>query len=197
MGIKERLIKLLKVCDNDKQDVMNRFYGIKSNRHKPMIVDRDIIDCVMQRYGDKGHIIFTINRTDMPQVADDNTVREVIKLLKSTGYYYLPFYEGYEDVENEVGDYVPSFVVFNRNYYTDILTQDFENLIELGKNIATDYNLDSFLCKRPDQPPVYLDREGNTINALEGEICIECVNPIHCTLVERMRRGSCEIVLYF
>ncbi len=186
----------MKACENEKQDVMNRFYGIESNKHKPMIVDDTVIDCVMQRYSDKGYIVVTINRTDMSQDTVENKVKEIIKLLKTTGYYYLPVYSNYEEVENEDGDYEPSFVIFNHNYYTDILTEDFENLNELGRTIASDYHLDYFKSKRPDQPAVYFDKEGNLVNAPEDEATFECVNPFPCTLIERRRRGRAEIMLF-
>ena len=225
----EKLRKKLRRATNESEDVMRRFYGINTNHYKPIMVEHITIDRIMNKHGNDGYIIVSATRNDVdPEINDKNT-QELINLLKSSGYSYLPTYGGYHNVKTgEDSDYEPSFVIFNHNSNDDYKYGNFEDLENFGKFITAKYEQDCFLCKRPDMPPVYLDKDGHKINARESEkywkndpskeffttlhtpeddekygigrrwtndIEFECVNPIPCSLTERMRRKG-EIMLY-
>ena len=228
-SIKENLRKKLKPSLNENDNVMKRFYGIKSNNHKPMMVEHITLNRIIKKHGSEGFISISANRSNLPQEVNDKNTQELINDIKQSGYSYLPTYGGYRNVESgEDEEYEPSFLIFNNNSSNNFDVSDFSELEELGKMLCGKYNQDCFLCKRPDYPAIYLDREGNKVNSTESDkvwknddnqaffstlhtpeedtkfgigrrwthdINFEYVNPIPCTLSERMRRRG-EIMLY-
>ena len=240
----EALRKKLVRSINESDDVMKKYYGINTNHYKPIMVEHITIDRIMHKHGNNGFIIISANKSDLPPEINEENTKEMIKLIKISGYSYLPTYGGYHNTEtSEDGDYEPSFIIFNYNEQNNYdNSSDFKELEDFGKFLCKKFDQDCFLCKRPDMPPMYLDRNGNKISVRETnkywrndptknffstfhtpeqddkygigrrwtndihfpdendtdnneKIKEIYVNPIPCSLTERMRRKN-EIMLY-
>lgn len=230
---------------NESDDVMKKYYGINTNHYKPIMVEHITIDRIMHHHGDNGFISISASKSDLPPEVNEKNTREMIRIIKASGYSYLPTYGGYHNIQTgEDSDYEPSFLIFNYNeksQYDD--SSGFQELEDFGKFLCGKYDQDCFLCKRPDMPAIYLDRNGNKVsvketykywkndptkeyfstfhtpeqddeygigrrwtndihfpdeneNADDSEKIKEVyVNPIPCSLTERMRRKN-EIMLY-
>lgn len=147
------------------EDVMNRFYGISSNHHKPVRIDEITLDRVLKKHGDNGMINISANRSDKPQEENDKQTKELINDLKQSGYSYLPTYGGYRGTDGIEDDYEPSFVVFN--YDSKGNPKDFEELKKFALYLCGKYNQDSVLIKAPEEAPVYLNKDGKKVNSDE------------------------------
>jgi hypothetical protein len=163
---KESFRILHKKASNMNEDVMNRFYGIKSNRNKPVRIDEVTLDRVLKKHGNNGMINISANRSDEPQDVNDKNTKELIRDLKRSGYSYLPTYGGYRGADGEEGDYEPSFVVFN--YDVNGNAGDFDELRQFALTLCGKYNQDCVLIKAPGEAPIYVDSEGNKINSRES-----------------------------
>lgn len=240
----EALRKKLVRSINESDDVMKKYYGINTNHYKPIMVEHITIDRIMHKHGNNGFIIISANKSDLPPEINEENTKEMIKLIKISGYSYLPTYGGYHNTETgEDGDYEPSFIIFNYNEQNNYdNSSDFKELEDFGKFLCKKFDQDCFLCKRSDMPPMYLNRNGDKISVRETnkywkndptknffstfhtpeqddkygigrrwtndihfpdendtdnneKIKEIYVNPIPCSLTERMRRKN-EIMLY-
>lgn len=162
---KENFRRKHQLAKNLNEDVMNRFYGILSNKHKPVKINEVTLDRVLQKHGDNGMINISANRSDQPQEVNDANTRELINDLKKSGYSYLPTYGGYRGLDGVEDDYEPSFIVFNYNENGE--ETDFEDLRKFGLYLCGKYNQDSVLIKAPNKAPIYCDRNGQKTNSRE------------------------------
>lgn len=163
---KEDFRKLHEEAKTVNEDVMNRYYGIKSNKNKPVRIDEVTLDRVLNKHGQNGMINISANRSDMPKEKNDENTRRLISDLKKSGYSYLPTYGGYRGTDGVEDDYEPSFVVFN--YDVNGQSGDFNALRLFALQLCAKYNQDSVLVKAPGEPPVYLDKDGNKVNSKES-----------------------------
>lgn len=163
---KEDFRKLHEEAKTVNEDVMNRYYGIKSNKNKPVRIDEITLDRVLNKHGQNGMINISANRSDMPKEKNDENTRELISDLKKSGYSYLPTYGGYRGTDGVEDDYEPSFVVFN--YDVNGQSGDFNALRLFALQLCAKYNQDSVLVKAPGEAPVYLDKDGNKVNSKES-----------------------------
>lgn len=164
---KENFRKLHKKAVTEKEDVMKRFYGIMSNKNKPVQIDEVTLDRVINKHGQNGLINISANRSDEPQEVNDKNTRELISDLQKSGYSYLPTYGGYRGKNGIEDDYEPSFVVFN---YTENGEQrDFDELKQFGIELCKKYNQDSVLIKAPQESPIYMNGDGIKVNRKESD----------------------------
>lgn len=151
---------------NEKDDVMKRFYGIKSNHCRPMLVEAINIDRIIKKHGKNGLINISAWRTEKDEETNVTNTKNLIKDIQNSGYSYLPEYGGYRDTDKgEEAFFEPSFNVFN--YNTKGEPQDFEKLKEFGVLLAKKYDQSSVLVKAPNEPPIWLDGDGIKVSKNE------------------------------
>ena len=159
----EEFRKKLIVAENEKARVMSRYYGIESNPYKPILVEKVTLDRIIKKHGDNGYVIISANRSDMEEERNDSATKSLIMDITQSGYSYLPVYGGYRNTSNGVEDsYEPSFIVFN--YDVDGEERDFKDLYEFALSMCDKYEQHSVLIKAPDLPPVWKDKDGNTVS---------------------------------
>lgn len=164
---KENFRLLHKKATTINEDVMNRFYGIKSNKNKPVRIDEISLERIKTKHGQNGLICISANRSDMPKERNDVKTRELINDLKISGYRYLPTYGGYRSQNGIEDDYEPSFIVFN--YTTDGKSHNFNELYKFALQLCDKYEQDSVLIKSPDNNPIWVDKDGNKVNTRESD----------------------------
>lgn len=164
---KEAFRRLHKQARTINEDVMSRFYGIDTNRSRPVRIDEVTLDRVLKKHGDNGMINIRANNSKKSQEYNDEQTKNLIRDLKQSGYSYLPTYGSYRSPDTGVeDDYEPSFVVFN--YDTKGNPLDFEKLRQFGIYLCGKYDQDSVLIKAPGENPIYVDRNGNKYNSTES-----------------------------
>lgn len=153
-------------CVNTNEDVMANFFGISSNKCRPILMERINLNRIISKHGDSGLIIISANRTaNSPEVNAANA-KKLISDIENAGYSYLPVYGGYENTKTgEYADYEPSFLVFN--YSKDGEPRNFEDLKQYGITWCARYGQDSFTIKEPDKPAYWMDGNGNKANSSE------------------------------
>ena len=149
------------------EDVMKRYYGIMSNNNKPVRIDEVTLDRVLKKHGNNGMVNISANRSNMSQEINDENTKSLISDLRQSGFSFLPTYGGYRGTDGVEDDYEPSFVVFN--YDTKGNARNFKDLKQFALAMCGKYSQDSVLVKAPKQAPVWLDKDGNKINARESE----------------------------
>lgn len=163
---KEAFRALHKKAATVNEDVMNRFYGITTNQNRPVRIDEATFDHVLNINGGNGMAYISANRSGMPQEVNDEQTKNLIRDLKRSGYSYLPIYGVCREANGEEDDYVPSFIVFNRDRTGNPL--DFEKLCQFALSLCAKYNQGSVLIKEPDKSPVCVDKDGYEINSTES-----------------------------
>lgn len=152
---------------NLNEDVMSRYYGIKANKNAPVRLDEVTLNRILDKHGKNGLIAVSANRSDKDEETNVRNTQSLINDLKSSGYSYLPTYGGYRGTNGVEDSYEPSFVVFN--YGVNGEPTDFEGLYEFALEICKKYEQDSVLVKYPNQPPIYVDADGNKVNRTESD----------------------------
>ena len=165
--IKESFRSKHKKAETINEDVMNRFYGIKTNGNKPVLIEHITLNRIINKHGDKGLVIISANRSDQPQEYNDEKTKELISDIQNSGFSYLPTYGGYRSPEGIEDNYEPSFVIFN--YDTKGNEADFEELRNFAVYCCGKYDQDSVLIKEPGLPPIYVDRNGEKSNEKESD----------------------------
>lgn len=169
MMVKESITRVMQSNDSiaktESSNVMKRFYGIKSNGHKPIMIEHITLDRIVKKHGSNGYIIVSGNRSDKSQEINDLSTQSLCKQIKTSGYSFLPVL-GYRGVNGVEDDYEPSFIVFN--YNTNGESQNFDTLYQLGLKWCADYDQESITVKSPDAPPMHINREGEKINDTES-----------------------------
>lgn len=171
MDRKEEFRKKHSKASTINEDVMKRFYGIKSNGNKPVLLEKVTLDRIIYKHGADGLINISANRSDMPKERNDEKTKELISDLQKSGYSYLPTYGGYRSPEGIEDEYEPSFVVFNHK--TDGKIGDFEKLRDFAIFLCGKYEQDSVLIKAPKNPPIYVDKDGEKVNKKESDTVLK------------------------
>ncbi|HBC21563.1 MAG TPA: hypothetical protein DC009_05685 [Porphyromonadaceae bacterium] len=167
---KEAFRALHKKAATVNEDVMSRFYGITTNRNRPVRIDEAAFDRVLNSNGDNGMVYISANRSGVPQEVNDEQTRSLITDLKRSGYFYLPTYGVCRGANGEEDDYEPSFIVFNHDRTGNPL--DFEKLRQFALSLCAKYNQGSVLIKEPNKSTVCVDKDGYEINTREsGKAC--------------------------
>ena len=156
-------------CKNINEDVMRKYYGIKANMCRPIRIDEKItLDRVINKHGDNGYVSISANRSENDDETNAARTRSLLSDIKKSGYAYLPTYGGYRAPDgSEVGDYEPSFLVFNYDKSGEEL--DFDRLRQLAIDWCGKYNQDCVMVKAPQEAPIYLDRDGMKVNSSESD----------------------------
>ena len=155
-----------------KEAVMDRFYGLPTNRCRPMLIERITLDRIIKKHGENGLITVSACRSDNTTEENDILTRSLIKDLQNSPYSYLPGYGGYRDPElGEYGEFESSFIVFN--YSRDGKPLNWEELRNFGINLCRKYNQSSVLVKAPGEPPIWLNSDGNKVSKDESNNVIK------------------------
>ena len=165
---KEEFRLLHQRVDRPIEDVMNRFYGIRSNHNKPVRINEATLDRIILKHGDNGLVSVSVWRSDMSQERNEEKTKQLIADLNKFGYSYLPTYGGYKGTNGVTDEYEPSFYVFN--YLPDGQIGDFDKLRSFAIDMCKKYEQNSVLIKAPKQPPIYVNSEGDKVNKLESNI---------------------------
>ena len=141
--------------------VMSRFNPYPTNRCKPMLVERITMDRLIKKHGNNGYICISAYRSDLDKDTNDKNTKRLIIEIKQSKYRYLPIYGGYRaESMGEEGDFEPSIIVFN--YDKEGEEQDWAELQKMGIEWCGRYDQSSVLIKAPNNPPVWLDRNGKS-----------------------------------
>lgn len=93
--------------------------------------------------------------------------KQLLQDIKNAGYTYTPVYGGYHGSDDVQDSYEPSYVVYN--YKRSNEPADFQELEALALKLCSKYHQDSVYVQRPNQPPVYLDSDGNQVNSSSSD----------------------------
>jgi len=93
--------------------------------------------------------------------------KQLLQDIKNAGYTYTPVYGGYHGSDDVQDSYEPSYVVYN--YKRSNEPADFQELEALALKLCSKYHQDSVYVQRPNQPPVYLDCDGNQVNSSSSD----------------------------
>ncbi len=192
-------------CTNENEDVMKRFYGIHANGCKPHIIERMVLDRIIAKYGDNGYACLSASRGDKTDKENEDATRQLLSDIRAGHWSFLPTYSRFKNIETgEVDGYNPSFIVFNQSKQGDV--RDYNDLFDFAKRMCGKYNHDVVVVKAPDKSSIYIDCNGEPCDKTEDTkawkngILFEkniYVNPIPCTLGERIHRsGMGEVMLF-
>ena len=160
--------KKSKQCDNINENVMDIYYNIKSNNHKPLVIEKITLDRVINKHGKNGLIILSANRFNKSEEENIKNNQELINFIKQNNYSFLPTYGGYRNSETgEIGDYEPSYIVFN--YDLNGNSRDFNELKEFGMKMCRQFEQDCITIKEPNKAAYWIDANGNKVNANETD----------------------------
>lgn len=93
--------------------------------------------------------------------------KQLLQDIKNAGYTYTPVYGGYHGSDDVQDSYEPSYVIYN--YKRSNEPADFQELEALALKLCSKYHQDSVYVQRPNQPPVYLDCDGNQVNSSSSD----------------------------
>jgi len=168
-----------KKCTNQHEDVMYRLWNIM-RQCAPVLVEAETMNYLIQKHGADGFVILSPNDTCTEEYTDTAT-RELIHVLKESGFRYLPFYKNVKKSQNEVMTYVPRFFVFNQDTKGSAL--EFDELYNFSAMICMKYGYNVEHSIRKEQVQEYSFEEENVF-----------VNPYPSSFTaRRMRKG--EIII--
>lgn len=144
--------------------VMERYYGILSNGHSPMMLEKMNTSTLFKRHGQHGFGIITANRSDRDADYNERKTKELIADLKKSGYRYLPVYGGYVGDDGVEGDYEPSFIVFPYSTQSKEFT-DFAPFKDFLLDLCGKYIQNSVLITEPEGNPNYYNAKGDKVNS--------------------------------
>ena len=161
---RKRLIR----TDKIEERVVSRFYGFETNRCKPMLVEKITMDRLIKKHGNNGYICIGAYHSNLDQETNDKNTKRLIRDIRKRNYRYLPVYG---EVESK---FEPSFIVFNYNRAGEV--QNWGDMKNFGIEMCGKYDQSSVLMKSPDNPPIWLDRNGNRRSKDEQEFFASLVS---------------------
>jgi len=167
-ALHEEVWRRMVPCENAKEDVMARFYGITSNKCKPIRLDEYInLDRIIQKHGENGFVIVSASRPERSQEENDKETKDLIEDIKSCGFSFIPVYGGYRSPDSkEDGDYEAAFMIFN--YDAKGNSTDFTALLGCAIKWCGKYGQDCVLVKAPGKAPIYVDGCEMEVNRTES-----------------------------
>ena len=131
---------------------------------------------MLDKHGESGFIVvspcrgyseFGINPSDKGaserlSAMNNKRIREIISLIKNSGYSYTPVYGGFienKGTSDEQNVYERSFVIYNHDKNGNV--GDMNKLVDFGLQMAKKYNQDSILVKAPGDKPKYITQNGD------------------------------------
>lgn len=144
--------------------IMETYYGIESNSHKPVLLEKMNTSALYKRHGKNGFIIVSANRSDEDKEVNEDRTRNLISDIQKEHFRYIPVYGGYRGKDGVEDDYESSFLVFP---FDSVKKEklDFLKLKNFAIKVCGKYNQDSVFVMEPDKAPNYLDRNGNVVNS--------------------------------
>lgn len=172
--------KLVK-CTNVNEDVMSIYYGITTNKCKPILMESMSINRLLTKHGDNGYVIISANRNENTDEENIQKTNELKYQITLSGRSYLPVYGGYRNEKTgEEAQYEPSFVVFN--YNTDGDKMSIKELVNMAKQWCAEYQQDCAYVKLPGKDLVYMNAAGKIVNKREsGKVAINDPNKEYFT----------------
>ena len=152
----------------EENDVMLKYYDIKSNGHSPQKLDEVTVDRVLTKHAQNGLIIISANRSDRDNETNNEQTRSLIQDIKASGFSYFPVYGGYRGKDDVVDSFEPSFVVVN--YDRNGKPCDFAQLHKFGIEMCEKYNQDSVLIQPPNGLPNYYNKNGKKITSSTNKV---------------------------
>jgi len=155
-------------CRDMDEDVMRKYYGIESNMCKPIRLDEHInLDRIINKHGSNGYISISASRSEEDDATNVRNTQRLLSDIRQSGYSFLPTYGGYRSKDGEeLGDYEPSFLVFNYNENGTGL--NFDDLYQLAIEWCGKYDQDCVMIKAPNTPPIYVNKYGVKVNKRES-----------------------------
>ena len=93
--------------------------------------------------------------------------RQLRQDIHDAGFSYTPVFGGYRMQETGEESHEPSYVVYC--YDRNGQQLDFEQLKQFALKMCLKYSQESVYVQAPGQPPVYLDYNGNQVNASSSD----------------------------
>jgi len=204
-------------CSSSDEDVMHKYFGIKSNQCKPIRCDEQInLEQFVTLHGNSGYVIVSAIHSASNDATNTENNQSLLRQIKRSGFAFLPIYCRYILPNGSAqSDYEPAFIVFNHDGKQNVA--DFGTLRQYALKWCGDYAQRFVMVKAPGKTPVYVNAQGQEVK-VRDEKCehaplqhyfislraeggedaaqIECyINPIPQNLNEMMRRGN-EIYLW-
>ncbi len=145
----------------DGRTIFKELYNI-DNEYPLQKLNEETLSRIINKHGNDGYVIVSANRTGQPNDVNNKNTKSLINDLKACDYGYFPVYGGYHGTDGIVDSYEPSFIIFNHLKKTGEI-DDFSKLKLLAIQLCGKYNQDSVLIKDPDNPPYYVNRNGDIV----------------------------------
>lgn len=95
--------------------------------------------------------------------------KRLLSDLMSSEYAYTPVFGGYKGKDNVTDNFEPSYIVYCHAKEDSNAYLNFQKLLEFGLSLVRKYKQDSVYVQKPNnEPPIYLDGEGNKVNSKES-----------------------------
>lgn len=143
--------------------VMLIYYGIESNKHRPVVLEKMNTSKIYQRHRAHGLVILSANRSAESEETNITNTKELLQNIKREGYRYLPVYGGYRGTDGVEDDYEPSFIVFPYDIRKNSFVE-FDDLYDFALEMRSKYNQDSVFIMKPGEAPNHVDRHGKIVN---------------------------------
>lgn len=124
---------------------------------------------VFERYSANGFIIVSPCESCEDNELNIERIREMISLLKSLKYAYMPVYALMETAKEDYM-YEKSFVIFNciHHFNKNDEVGDLQRLFELGVELAEKYNQTTFMFQEPNGKPKCFKKDGTLESECDG-----------------------------
>lgn len=121
----------------------------------------------------KGYLLNRDSEEKFLEERNDKCDRELYSYLKgpSNPYNFTATYGGYQGPTGEIGDYEPSFIIYNnvnKSKRDNFSSYGWEDLYKRALAMCQRYKQDSVYVQAPGKDPVYVDMGGNKVNTSES-----------------------------
>ena len=152
---------------------LSEIKGITSNEKPLQLLTEISIERLLGKHSHTGYIIITSNRNENTPKENSERYKELLQLIKDSGFTFIPVYGGFienKGEENEKQVYEKSFIVLNFDRSGQEL--NYRDLYDKGMEWANKFNQDSFLSKAPNSPAKYITKSGDVDFEFNGDIKI-------------------------
>ena len=134
----------------------------ETNNKAPLVgMNETSAKSVFDRHSANGFIIVSPCESCEDNELNIERIREMLSLLKSLKYAYMPVY-GLMETSKGAYMYEKSFVIFNciHHFNKNDEVGDLHKLFELGVELAEKYNQTGFMFQEPEGKPKYFKKDG-------------------------------------
>ena len=146
---------------NDYKDTFN---------NAPLVSMNDnMAKSVFDKYSANGFIILSPCGCCEDNELNIERIREMLSLLKSMKYAYMPVYALVE-IDKDTYMYEKSFIIFNciHHFNKNDEVGDLQRLFELGVELAEKYNQTTFMFQEPNGKPKIFKKDGTLKSECDG-----------------------------